>query len=122
MPFYKTTKNILIDHREYFEQKWMDSNEIYIPITKEWDYSRELNLDDIDIWEVIYEGAIGVYVAHIPHAEFYLIRLGWHDPSPRLEVYYGAKSGEKTFQRCKELGVNLIKKPYFIDDDQAWLY
>jgi hypothetical protein len=122
MPFYKTTKNILIDHGEYFEQKWMDSNEIFIPKSKEWDYKRNLTVDDVDLWEVIYEGIIGVYASYIPHAEFYMIRLGWNDKVPKIECYYGIKAGEKTFNRCKELGVDLIKRPYYVSDDQLWLY
>ena len=52
---WKSTANIFLDFGEVFESKWMDSNKIETPPHPEWDYSSELQIDDVDIWEVIYE-------------------------------------------------------------------
>ncbi len=73
MPFFKTTHNIINDNQEYFDDKWMDSDKLILPPKEEWTYDRELTIDDIDLWEVIYENNFGIYGAYSPHAEFYMI-------------------------------------------------
>lgn len=76
MPIFKSTKNIFVDHGEHFDPNWMDSDRIILPDTKPWTYDRELQIEDIDLWEVISEfGGGGVYVAWQPYAEFYMIVL-----------------------------------------------
>jgi hypothetical protein len=43
--------------------------------SKEWDYSREMTIDDVSLWEQLYykPGSIGIYVSWSPFAEFYMI-------------------------------------------------
>ena len=38
-----------------------------------------MQIEDVDLWEVIYEqgGSVGVYASYNPFAEFYMIRVGW---------------------------------------------
>ena len=117
MPFFKSTYNILkvVDSDEVFNENWMDSNSIVLPPGKDWDYSRELQIEDIDIWEVIYEagGGWGVYAAWDPYAEFYLITTGTDAKYNRstvnkngainytdkfFETYYG-KGAQKNVQK-----------------------
>lgn len=87
MPRFKTTQNILLDNNEYFDENWMDVPFLQVPEYKNWDYSRELQIEDIDIWEVISEisGPTGVYAAYVPYAEFYLIIVNGQIDS----TYYG---------------------------------
>ncbi len=77
MPQFRTTYNILTksDEDELFDPNWMDSDKIILPPRVEWDYSRELQIEDVNIWEIIYQqgGGIGLYAAWDPFAEFYML-------------------------------------------------
>lgn len=88
MPIFKSTKNIFVDQGEHFDPNWMDSDRIILPDTKEWSYDRELQIDDIDLWEVISEfSGGGVYAAWCPYAEFYMVVLPpW---AGGVQTFYG---------------------------------
>ena len=125
MPFFKTTQNILKDNGEYFDPNWMDSDELLLPPKQNWDYGREMQIEDVDIWEVISESSsVGIYAAWTPYAEFYLIKPGWRQIAAGLdlETFYGPKASERLFKRVKELGINLPLNQIWIDSDQQWLY
>lgn len=141
MPIFKSTYNILKkpDEDEVFDENWMDSNKLFVPQNKEWDYSRELNIEDIDVWEVLYEsgGGVGVYAAWLPYAEFYLLTTG---PDLRnqwvgllngveysyndkfYETYYGKNAQKDVMKRCNELGIFLPKHYIWVDNDKMDLY
>ena len=138
MAQFKTTYNILKkqDEDEAFESKWFESNEIVLPPSKEWDYKRELTVDDVDYWEVLYEkgGGFGVYAAWQPYAEFYMITTGldynnearliddhlYHDRV--VETYYGAGAEKKVKQRAKELGILLFEHVTWVEDGDMRLH
>jgi hypothetical protein len=138
MPAFKSTYNILTkqDEDEVFNHNWMDSDKVVTPPRVEWDYSRELTIDDIDIWEVLHEqgGGWGVYAAWCPYAEFYLITTGLdarNDPKffglhmyhgREFETYYGPGSQNKVYKRAKELGINLQIYQNYVDKDRVWLF
>lgn len=125
MPFFKTTENILKDNGEYFDSNWMDSNNIVLPPSKPWDYKRDMQIEDVDLWEVIYEiGSVGVYAAWQPHAEFYMIKPPWQwlDAGWGLETYYGKLASDRVHKRMKEIGINIPKHPYWVENDDMWLY
>lgn len=144
MPFFKSTYNILTkcDEDEVFESKWETSNEISLPPRKKWDYQREMQIEDVDIWEVICEesGGIGLYAAWHPYAEFYLITAGLNmkngphyfknnstgaDHVPywdrKIETYYGNEAGKKAYKRATELGMKIQVNQVWIDDEDMWL-
>ena len=52
---FRSTQNIFSDLGEIFEPNWMDSDKIVLPPNPKWDYSRPLQIEDVDIWEVIWE-------------------------------------------------------------------
>ena len=125
MPFFKTTTNILVDHGEYFESKWMDSDKITLPPTTPWDYQREISVEDVDIWEVIFEnGPVAVYGSWAPYAEFYLVKLVDLNQShqPKLETFYGPKASDKVAERLKQLGIVLPKTKLWVENDELWLH
>jgi hypothetical protein len=127
MPFFKTTKDILITpwQDELFNPNWMDSDTIQLPPKRNWDYSREMSIEDVDIWEVLYlqSGNLGVYVSWSPFAEFYMVTLpGDLKTSNRIETYYGSGAQLKVVKRAKELGVPLTFREVWVEDDQMWLY
>jgi hypothetical protein len=127
MPFFKTTKNIFTPWEdELFSENWMDTNKPYTPPTKIWDYKRPLKIEDIDIWEVVYEqgGGVGIYAAWEPYAEFYLLRTGWKEElsGKGIETYYGEKSQGKVIKRCRELGIPLAINKLYVDPGDMWLF
>lgn len=138
MPFFKSTYNILkkVDEDEVFETKWMESDTLNLPPKIDWDYSRELKIEDIDIWEVLYEAsnAIGLYAAWLPYAEFYLITTSFNYNNParivnnhaywdkNFETYYGAGAQAQVIQRCKILGIPFRLNQVWVEDEDMWLY
>jgi hypothetical protein len=127
MPQFKTTKNILKNpwEDELYDDNWMDSDKLILPPKKQWDYSRELKIEDVDIWEVIYYqgGGLGLYASWDPYAEFYLITLPhFAIRTNALETYYGAGAQRSVQKRCKELNIPVIVNETWVDDENMWLY
>ena len=121
---WKSTQNIFKDFSEVFESKWMDSNKIETPPNPTWDYSRELQIEDVDIWEVIYEqgGGVGVYASWCPYAEFYLIRTGWQNAPNNIETYYGAGAQKTVQKRMEDLKIPFSLQQHWIDPENMYLY
>jgi hypothetical protein len=127
MPFFKTTYNILTKpwEDELFDPNWMDSDKIILPPSKPWDYQREMKIQDVDIWEVLYQasGGIGLYAAWMPYAEFYMITKGWEmSGSLIIETHYGAGSLEEVKKRIKQLKIPVPLKEFWVEPEDMWLY
>jgi len=126
---YKSTFNILTrpDEDEVFETKWMDYPWISDPPTKDWDYKREMKIEDVDVWEVLAEhsGGIGVYAAWAPYAEFYMVTTGFKPRTimdRKIETYYGPGSQDKVFKRAKELGLDLKVHSTWVENESVWQF
>jgi hypothetical protein len=126
MPRFKSNANLFKYLDEEWDHNWLDKPSIFVPATKKWTYDREMTIDDVDIWEIIYEesGGKGVYASHIPLAEFYLICIGWREDgrTPEWETYYGPGAELQVRKRMEEL-----KYPYglyevWIEEEDMWLY
>jgi len=133
MPLFKTTHNILgpRDQDELFDRNHLDRNTPWLPASKEWDYSREMQIEDVDIWEILYEAGhgIGVYASYSPFAEFYMVTTGWlplqqgqRYNDKIIETYYGPGAQQKVYKRSKELGIDLCLYKTWVADDEMWLY
>lgn len=128
MPFFKTTYNIFTKpwEDEAFDKNWMDSDKIKLPPKIDWDYSRELKISDINLWEVIYQasGGIGVYAAWDPYAEFYMItdRFCTTSNDPSITTYYGANAGKKTMQKMRQMQIPFSINKHWVDPEDMWLY
>lgn len=88
MPQFKTNKNIFGDFGdEVHDRNWMDADTVQLPPNPDWSYDRVLQPEDVEIWEVIMErgGAVALYAAWMPYAEYYIVRYG-HD---HMEAFYG---------------------------------
>jgi hypothetical protein len=89
-----------------------------------------MRIDDVDIWECLVEasGGIGIYAAHSPFAEFYLITTGWDFSDPTYhdkhltETYYGPNAQTKVFARAKQMGLNLATYDQWAEPDELWLH
>jgi hypothetical protein len=127
MAQFKTTHNILVegDKDELFDPKWFTSDKIVYPPKKNWDYARELQIEDIDVWEVLYSqgGGLGLYAAWDPFAEFYMITLPAFKYIPNsIETYYGPKANEKVLKRAQELGIPIVSQKVWVEPEDMWLY
>jgi hypothetical protein len=124
MPIFKSTQNIFTDNGEVFDPNWMDSDKLILPPKEPWDYKREMNIEDVDVWELVYEqgGGVGVYAAWHPYAEFYLIRTGWWNAPDNIETYYGAGAQKLVQKRMKELGMRFNLHQHWVEPEDMWLY
>mgnify|MGYP003981185943 CR=1 FL=1 len=127
MPFYKTTKNIFVDFDEHFDANWMDTDEVFIPANDKWDYSRELTINDVDLWETIWEGELGIYAAYQPFAEFYMAKfpLDWLSENPTSLPYvtfYGPNAQTEIFKLAQQWGIKLPLNQLWVEDNEMWLY
>jgi hypothetical protein len=126
---FRTTYDILKGIEEYFDPNWMDSDKVILPPTKNWDYKRVMQLEDVVIWEQIsYQGGgLGLYVSWDPYAEFYMITspktLNSHDgPILDIETYYGEDAGKYAYKKATELGMKINIKSQWVEPDDMWLY
>lgn len=126
MPRFKSNANLFVHLNEEFDPKWMDSNELVLPPTKKWTYDREMIIDDVDLWEIIYEegGGKGVYASYSPYAEFYLICNGWvpDGKTPRMETYYGPGAEAIVRTRMQELNWPYPINQVWVDNEDMWLH
>ena len=127
MPIFKTTKNILKvpNEDELFDPNWMDSDKLVLPPKRDWDYKRELTLEDVDIWEQLYymSGGLGLYVSWSPYAEFYLITYyQFLTKQDTFETFYGPDAGDRAYARGIELGMQLHKNKIWVEPEDMWLY
>ena len=121
MPRLRTTKQIFKDLTEINTINYDESNSDHdLPPRTAWDYSRELKLEDVDVWEVIYEegGGTGVYASWEPYAEFYMLRL-----NEKLEFFYGAGSQKFMLKYLKTAwNIDLTPTQKWIDPEYEYLF
>jgi len=134
MPFFKSTFNILKTpwEDEVFNPNWLDSDKLVLPPNPSWDYNRDMIIEDVDIWEVLYEasGGVGVYASWCPYAEFYLLTLGiksknqnpLHADERNIETFYGQGAQRKVLSRCQTLGIPLTINDVWVDEKDLWLH
>lgn len=138
MPQFASTYNILIkpdEHEVHDPSNFMD-NKVWTPPRVDWDYSRELQIEDVDIWEVLVQqtGGLGLYASYVPYAEFYLLTTGHDFKSDQFwirgqvynhrlwETFYGAGAQQRAYRRAKEIGLNLPVYQTWVDEKDMWLH
>jgi hypothetical protein len=121
MPLFKSTYNILVTpwEDEVFDPNWMDSDKLVLPPKKDWDYLRELTIEDVDIWEVIYEsgGGTGVYASWSPYAEFYMVLI-----DKKIETFYGKHATKKLIKYLDYCNIPYSINKIWVEPDQMHLY
>ena len=121
MPIFRTTHNILKDlaSSDFFNENWMDRSTLQLPPKKDWDYSRELSLEDVDLWEVLYEtNTQGVYAAWSPYAEFYLVKMSCCN----LETCYGVNAQKQLKKYLSKYNIHLYEQLVWKNPEEMWLY
>jgi len=140
MPLLKSTYNILTkyDEDELRKTKWSErtpemDNKLIPP---QWDYNREMKIEDVELWEIIQEnsGGFGIYAAWLPYAEFYMITTGIDYNQPprfvgatpywtrKIETYYGQGAQDKVIRRAMQLGMSVWIKKVWVEPEDMWLY
>lgn len=123
---FRTNNDIFKYATETWDENWLDKETINYPPIIHWDYSRDLKVEDVELWEVIYEesGARGVYASYMPYAEFYMIRLGWQveQKGYGVETYYGKGAMDKVVKRMKELNWPFATNNIWVDEDHMNLF
>lgn len=97
MSVFRTTQDIF-KGGVYFDPNWLDRPYYQgIPPAEKWSNDREMQIEDVDFWEVISEGGggMGVYASYSPYAEFYLVI---HNFGKDMETFYGPTANK----RCEE--------------------
>ena len=133
VPIFKKTEHILSGTGEHFDPNWLDSNEVILPPKFDWDYQREMRVEDVYLWEQITEPwEYGVYAAWDPYAEFFLLRretdyekLAWdptHKRQFQFETFYGQGAQARLIQRMRQLGIPVHFNDVWIDPEKLWLY
>jgi len=108
MPRFKSTQNILKDNSEVYDSNWFDKPFLELPPSPIWDNKKQMQVEDVDIWEVLSEqgGPSGVYAAWCPYAEFYMVVIKGIIDS----TYYGKGSDKYAAKRLDELNIPYPKK------------
>ena len=121
----KTTEAIFKNLNIFYDENLIDKN-IISPKTFQWDNSREMKIEDVDLWEIVYEqgGAFGLYASWLPYAEFYMLRVGWYLESQGhgVETYYGPEARFLCYKRMKDFGINLNTNKVWVDSQDIHLY
>ena len=125
--FFKSSYNIFVkpDEDEVYNNDWANLPFIQNPVNEKWDYQRELQIEDVNIWEQIYyeSGGLALYAAWDPLAEFYMIthKFFMHTPNS-IETFYGPMAGERAYKRALELGMPIFKNQVWVEPEDMWLY
>ncbi len=116
---FKTTEQILKRLDEHFDDNWMDSNTVILPPNEKWDYSKELQIEQVDLWEVVYEagGGNGVYAAWLPYAEFYLVRVNY-----TIETFYGKGAQKRLKAYLTKVGIPYAQNQVWVEPEDMYLY
>lgn len=125
MPVFRSNQDIFkTGTTEVVESSWFNGNKIQLPKTGKWDYKRELQVDDVDVWEAIYEDSwgLGIYASYVPYAEFYMIKHVDHAGINVLDTFYGAGSQNDIMKFMVENNIPFSTHDVWVDDEDLWLY
>lgn len=128
MPYFKTTHNILINRNydELWSEEWLNHNHLTLPPFEKWDYKRQLTIEDVDIWEVLYEagGGFGVYASWNPYAEFYMIVPDWQmiENGIGIEIFYGKNAQNSLKERLNQYRIPYQSNKIWVEPEDMWLY
>ena len=132
MTFFRTTYNILKtpwEDEAFNNLNLFNDNKIVLPKNSKWDYSRELQIEDVMLWEQIYyqSGGLGLYASYEPYAEFYMITYNsnkgsYNNPNLGIETFYGIGSEKRAYKRAKELGMPIAINQVWVEPEDMWLH
>jgi len=106
---FRTTEQIF-KGGVYFDQNWSELPPHFLNTPRPnsfWNSKKEIEVEDVDFWEVICEtgGGNGVYAAYQPYAEIYLVR---HD-NIFLECFSGLNANLRAEKYCIKNNISYPK-------------
>jgi hypothetical protein len=115
--FFKTTADIFNTPSVVYEDY---ASKGILPPTSNWTYERELTIEEVDLWEIVYDLPcyLSVYASYCPYANFFLLVPGVYmkEKMSDIETYYGIDAQKRVYLRCKQLGINLELNDVYIDE------
>jgi hypothetical protein len=96
-----------------------------LPKRTEWNYSKELTIDDVKTWEEIYyqEGTIGIYASWDPYAEFYIVVYNLFTAGPNgIKIFQGQCAYKEVIHYAEKFGISLKLDKIWIDAENEWVY
>lgn len=79
-------------------------------IPPRWNRDENITIKDVVMWEQVYHqpGNIGIYVAHSPQEEFYLVVHDlFTDTSAGIKTFYGPNAVDSILNLAKKLDISL---------------
>ena len=107
MPTFKTNTDIFTTMgEELFDENHWNYPWLITPETHNWDSDKEPQIEDIDVWEVIFEsgGGTALYAAWAPYAKFFMLRHHF-----QVETYYGTEGEKRLEKKLNELNLKYPK-------------
>jgi len=103
MPRFKTKYNVFNDLNELFPKDVADANGVYLPETWDWNGSSQITVDDVIIWECLYEesGLSGIYAAWAPYAELYIVT----ERQVSIKEFFGLSAKKLVDEYCVANGI-----------------
>ena len=83
---------------ELFSEEVAKENGIYLPETWDWNEPSQIAVDDVVIWECLFErsGLSGIYAAWAPYEEFYIVT----DRRAVVKEFFGPSAKELVDKYC----------------------
>jgi hypothetical protein len=112
---------------EILDTPWQDLDNVGSTTldNSQWHYIREMQIDDVTLWEQIYYkgGHIGIYAAWDPYAEFYLLVYNLFIDTPLgIRTFYGPNARTQIEEEASRLGITLTQNKIWVDELNIWQY
>lgn len=117
MPIFKTNSDIFVTFgEESFIEDYMNHDKPIYPPTRPWTNERPMQIEDVDLWEVLYEqgGGTGLYISWCPYAEFYMV-LNNHS----VDTFYGQREFPRLIKHLNQIGIPYNIKNINVDEDMV---
>jgi hypothetical protein len=103
MPRFKSKYNVFENNDELFSEAIVKENGFYLPETWDWDNSSQISIDDVVIWECLFEktGPSGIYAAWAPYEELYIVT----EKRTLVKEFFGPSAKELLTKYCVVNGI-----------------
>lgn len=129
MPQFRTSNQLLkhSDYDDFWDENFMERYDVYFPPTYKWDYKKDMQFEDVYLWELIYEesGLRGLYASYIPYAEFYLLLTRDYEKNmPIVKFFYGQNCLKNIKKEMKNQNLKwpLSLNKIWVDEEDMWLH
>lgn len=103
MPRFKTKYNVFENNDELFSEELAKENGIYLPETWDWNEPSQIAVNDVIIWECLFEqsGLSGIYAAWAPYEDLYIVT----EHRDVVKEFFGPSAKELVDKYCVANGI-----------------